>query len=104
MCLTLSIPLSSHMRRKMQYRTFMVEATGLDKVVNDYLVKNPVWTLFNIVPVTTSGSSEVKLLCVLEGPTPRPTKPGTPTSSLKDGAQLTEHTNVRQVNFERKVA
>lgn len=88
----------------MQYRTFLVEATGLDNMVavNNYLEKNPLWTLFSVTPVPAGGG--LKLLCVLEGPTPRPTKPGTPTSSLKDGAQLTEHTNVRQVNFERKVA
>ncbi len=88
----------------MQYRTFEVESTGIDNFapVNKFLAANPAWTLWSVSP--TGGTSGPRLLCVLEGPTPRPTKPGAPTGALKDGAQLTEHTNVRRVNFDRKVA
>lgn len=80
----------------MQYRNFLVQAddmVGVDHV-NKFLVDNPVWSLWQVIPYTNGY-----LVYVLEGPNPKKPTDSTPSSGLKEGATLSERVNVSKLRL-----
>ena len=80
----------------MIYRNFLVQAEGLGATdgVNKFLVENPAWNLWQVIPY-----KDGYLIYILEGPTPK--KPGDSTSggALREGATLSERVNASKLRL-----
>lgn len=79
----------------MQYCQILVNTSGLSATdVNKFLLENPVWHLWQVVPLSVSN-----VLYVLEGPLPKKPGDSTPAGGLKEGATLSERMDASKMRL-----